>query len=161
MTQDPSRSVADIRAERNALQGEEDAISFVRRLAQGRLDLVRDEQRRRASGGDQPVASLQDRLAGVFGQQHGGGSARPPRETNVPADHPLVKELDELGSHFQFESMETLDDRALDELGDALALFEKSCSQRRHDLFERIDALTAELVQRVREGGTGAVVREK
>ena len=79
----------------------------------------------------------------------------------MAARRPLVKELDELGSHFQFESMETLDDRALDELGDALALFEKSCSQRRHDLFERIDALTAELVQRVREGGTGAVVREK
>ena len=161
MAEDQPRSVADIRAERNALQGEEDAISFVRRLAQGRLDLVRDEQRRRASGGDVPTASLSERLADVFGQQHGGGSARPPRETNVPANHPLVLELDELSAHFQFESMETLDDSSLDELGDALALFEKTCSKQRHDLFERIDVLTAELVQRVREGGAGAVVKDQ
>jgi len=161
MADDQSRTVADIRAERNALQGEEDAISFVRRLAQGRLDLVRDEQRRRASGAEPGSASLTDRLADVFGQQHGGGSARPPRETNVAADHPLVLELDELSAHFQFEQLENLDDKSLDELGDALALFEKTCSQKRHDMFERIDALTAELVQRVREGGAGSVVKDK
>ena len=83
-------TLAEIRAQRNALNMEEDAISYVRRLAQGRLDLVQDEERRRASGADAPVGSLADRLADVFGQQHGGGSARPPRETNVAGDHPLV-----------------------------------------------------------------------
>ena len=156
---DEQLTLADIRAQRNALQGQEDAISFVRRLAQGRLDLVQDEQRRRASGSDQPVGSLADRLADVFGQQHGGGSARPPRETNVPADHPLVLELDQLCEHYQFESMENIDDKSLDELADALGMFEKSCSGQRHDLFEKIDALTAELVRRVREGGAGSIVK--
>ena len=161
MADDQSRTVADIRAERNALQGEEDAISFVRRLAQGRLDLVRDEQRRRASGADASTTSFTDRLADVFGQQHGGGSARPPRETNVPADHPLVLELDQLCEHYQFEAMENLDDSALSDLESALGMFEKNCSQLRHDLFEKIDALTAELVKRVREGGAGAVVKDR
>ncbi len=157
---DEQLTLADIRAQRNALQGQEDAISFVRRLAQGRLDLVQDEQRRRASGSDQPVGSLADRLADVFGQQHGGGSARPPRETNVPADHPLVLELDQLCEHYQFESMENIDDKSLDELAGALGMFEKSCSGQRHDLFEQIDALTAELVRRVREGGAGSIVKD-
>ena len=157
---DEQLTLADIRAQRNALQGQEDAISFVRRLAQGRLDLVQDEQRRRASGSDQPVGSLADRLADVFGQQHGGGSARPPRETNVPADHPLVLELDQLCEHYQFESMENIDDKSLDELAGALGMFEKSCSGQRHDLFEKIDALTAELVRRVREGGAGSIVKD-
>jgi hypothetical protein len=153
-------SLADIRAQRHALQDAEDAISFVRRLAQGRLDLAQDEQRRRASGQDAPTESLAERLADVFGQQHGGGSARPPRETNVPADHPLVQELDQVCEHYQFESMENLDDKSLSELITALEMFEKSCSQQRHELFEQIDALTAELVKRVREGGAGAVVKE-
>ena len=63
-------TLAEIRAQRNALNMEEDAISYVRRLAQGRLDLVQDEERRRASGADAPVGSLADRLADVFGQQH-------------------------------------------------------------------------------------------
>ena len=157
---DEQLTLAEIRAQRNALQGEEDAISFVRRLAQGRLDLVQDEQRRRASGSQQPAGSLTDRLADVFGQQHGGGSARPPRETNVPADHPLVLELDQLCEHYQFESMENIDDKSLDELAGALGMFEKSCSGQRHDLFEKIDALTAELVRRVREGGAGSIVKE-
>lgn len=157
---DEQLTLADIRAQRNALQGEEDAISFVRRLAQGRLDLVQDEQRRRASGSETPVGSLADRLADVFGQQHGGGSARPPRETNVPADHPLVLELDQLCEHYQFESMENIDDKSLDELAGALGMFEKSCSGQRHDLFEKIDALTAELVRRVREGGAGSIVKD-
>lgn len=157
---DEQLTLADIRAQRNALQGEEDAISFVRRLAQGRLDLVQDEQRRRASGSEQPAGSLADRLADVFGQQHGGGSARPPRETNVPADHPLVLELDQLCEHYQFESMENIDDKSLDELAGALGMFEKSCSGQRHELFEKIDALTAELVRRVREGGAGSIVKD-
>lgn len=157
---DEQLTLAEIRAQRNALQAQEDAISFVRRLAQGRLDLVQDEQRRRASGNDQPVGSLADRLADVFGQQHGGGSARPPRETNVPADHPLILELDQLCEHYQFESMENIDDKSLDELAGALGMFEKSCSGQRHDLFEKIDALTAELVRRVREGGAGSIVKD-
>jgi len=161
MATEPPQSVAEIRAQRNALQAEEDAISFVRRLAQGRLDLVQDEERRRASGTETPVGSLADRLADVFGQQHGGGSARPPRETNIPADHPLVKELDELCEHYEFESLENLDSKSLSELAGALSMFEKSCSQLRHDLFEKIDALTAALVASVRASGAGSVVKDK
>jgi hypothetical protein len=161
MATEPPQSVAEIRAQRNALQAEEDAISFVRRLAQGRLDLVQDEERRRATGTETPVGSLADRLADVFGQQHGGGSARPPRETNIPADHPLVKELDELCEHYEFESLENLDSKSLSELAGALSMFEKSCSQLRHDLFEKIDALTAALVASVRASGAGSVVKDK
>jgi hypothetical protein len=161
MATEPPQSVAEIRAQRNALQAEEDAISFVRRLAQGRLDLVQDEERRRASGIETPVGSLADRLADVFGQQHGGGSARPPRETNIPADHPLVKELDELCDHYEFESLENLDSKSLSELAGALSMFEKSCSQLRHDLFEKIDALTAALVASVRASGAGSVVKDQ
>lgn len=157
MTEQPM-SLADIRARRHELQAAEDAVSFVRRMAQGRLDLVHDEQRRRASGAEPPTGSLTERLAEVFGQQHGGGSARPPRETDVPADHPLMVQLDELCDEHRFADMETLDDRTLSDLESALGMFEKECSRQRHQLFEEIDALTAELVRRVREGGTGSVV---
>ena len=113
-------SLAEIRAERTSLQREEDIVSFVRRLAQGRLDLIDDEKRRRAEGDDAPQAPLQERLAEVFGQQHGGGSARPPRETEVPTDHPLLQQLDELCDSHGFENMELLDDRDLSALADAL-----------------------------------------
>lgn len=158
---DGTQSLAEIRAERTALQREEDIVSFVRRLAQGRLDLVEDEKRRRESGIDEPPAPLEQRLAEVFGQQHGGGSARPPRETEVPTDHPLLQQLDEMCASYGFESMETLEDRALGDLSSALSMFEKECSRQRHEMFDRIDALTAEVVRRVRESGAGAVVNDK
>jgi hypothetical protein len=150
-------TLADVRARRLALQAEEDAVSFVRRMAQGRMDLVQDERRRRAAGADAPDRSLAERLAEVFGQEHGGGSARPPRETNVPADHPLMVQLDALCDEHGFAGLESLSDRALSELDAALGMFEKECSRQRHELFESIDALTAEIVRRVREGGAGSV----
>jgi hypothetical protein len=157
-----NRSLAEIRAERTSLQREEDIVSFVRRVAQGRMDLVADEQRRRAGGSDAPARPLGERLAEVFGQQQGGGSARPPRETEVPTDHELLLQLDELCDSHGFGSMETLDDRSLAALSDALGMFEKECSRLRHGMFERIDALTAEVVRRVREaGGAGAVIEDR
>ncbi|MBJ7486772.1 MAG: hypothetical protein JHD14_00205 [Ilumatobacteraceae bacterium] len=153
-------SLSDLRAQRNALQRQEDAVSFVRRLTQGRIDLVLDEERRRATKAPAPSGTLTERLANVFGQEHGGGSARPPRETDVPADHPLLVQLDELCEEFSFENLESLTDADISALRDALTLFEQSCSQQRHQMFEQIDALTAELVARLRDGGTAALLTD-
>lgn len=153
-------SLSDLRAQRNALQRQEDAVSFVRRLTQGRIDLVHDEERRRAAKAPAPSGTLTERLANVFGQEHGGGSARPPRETDVPADHPLLVQLDELCEEFSFENLESLTDADISALRDALTMFEQSCSQQRHQMFEQIDALTAELVARLRDGGTAALLTD-
>jgi hypothetical protein len=151
-------SVGVLRAQRRALQQQEDAVSYVRRLTQGRLDLALDEERRRQRGSDEPVGSVTERLAEVFGQQQGGGSARPPRETVVPHDHPLMQQLDELCDQFQFAQLDTLSDSDLRQLRDALQLFEQSCSQQRHALFEQIDALTTQLVQQIKEQGVEGVI---
>ncbi len=153
-------SLSELRAQRSALQRQEDAVSFVRRLTQGRIDLVLDEERRRATKAPAPSGTLTERLANVFGQEHGGGSARPPRETDVPADHPLLVQLDELCEEFSFENLESLTDADISALRDALTMFEQSCSQQRHQMFEQIDALTAELVARLRDGGTAALLTD-
>ncbi len=153
-------SLSDLRAQRNALQRQEDAVSFVRRLTQGRVDLVHDEERRRITKTPASESTLTQRLANVFGQEHGGGSARPPRETDVPADHPLLMQLDEICAEFSFENLQSLTDADLTSLRDALTMFEQSCSQQRHEMFERIDALTAELVTRLRDGGTASLLTD-
>jgi hypothetical protein len=152
------QSLGVLRAQRRSLQQQEDAVSYVRRLTQGRLDLVLDEERRRQRGDNEPVGSVTERLAEVFGQQQGGGSARPPRETVVPDDDPLMKQLDELCDQFQFAQLDTLSDSDLRQLRDALQLFEQSCSQQRHALFEQIDALTTQLVQQIKEQGVEGVI---
>jgi hypothetical protein len=144
--------LAQIRAQRSDAQMQEDAVSFVRRMAQGRLDIARDEQRRRTDG--TPVSTnIANDLAQVFGQEHGGGSARPPRETNVSTDHELVQQLETLCVNSGFGSLRTLDEQSLQHAIDELVVFEQACSTERKALFGTIDALTAELVKRLKENG--------
>lgn len=144
-------SLDELRSSRARLQNEEDVVSFVRRVAQGRLDVVRDELRRRGSGGHASVAP--NELAAVFGQQQGGGSARPPRDTDVSADHPRVAELTAICDRLHFADFAELDDAELTELDEALTAFEAVQSADRRSLFGHIDALSRELVNRYKSGG--------
>jgi hypothetical protein len=147
-----SLSLIEIRQQRSDLQAQEDAISFVRRMAQGRLDIAKDEQLRRLD--NTPVAStVTSNLAEIFGQEHGGGSARPPRETTVSPDHVLVRDLERLCEDIGFGSLRTLDSESLDQIIESLSAFENQRSTERRQLFDRIDALTVELVRRYKDGG--------
>ncbi|MEY2740788.1 MAG: hypothetical protein ACO26C_04730 [Ilumatobacteraceae bacterium] len=154
MSGDPGAlPLGELRAERARLQSEEDAVSFVRRMAQGRIDLAREELTRRHDG--TPALGIDAReLASVFAREGGGGSTRPPRETTVSPDHPLVVELERLCERVGFGDMRTLDDAALEAAVAALAEYEARRSGERRELFARIDALTAELVRRLKSGGT-------
>ena len=142
-------SLDELRAQRAQLQAHEDAVSYVRRLAQGRLDLVRAEHRHRQVG-EHP--DLEQELAGILASQVGGGSARPPRSTHLPDDHPLLNDLEQRCAELGFDDLTDLDDAALGRLEAELDAFEQACSTERHALFVRIDALTADLVRRYRDG---------
>lgn len=146
-----SLSLSELRSMRNRLQNEEDVVSFVRRVAQGRLDVVRDERSRRGAGEHSSVEPGQ--LAAVFGQQQGGGSARPPRDTDVSADHPRVAELTDICDRLHFADFAELDDAELVALDEALTAFEATQSADRRSLFDRIDSLSRELVNRYKTGG--------
>ena len=147
-----SMSTAEIRVARAALQAQEDVISFVRRMAQGRCDLARDEQRRRVDGTPASGISVSD-IANVFGQEHGGGSSRPPRETNISAEHPLFVELETLCQEISFGELRTLDDQSLENIVQQLSRFEVLQSIERKALFASIDALTTQLVKRYKDDG--------
>jgi len=142
-------SLADVRARRTELQKEEDAVSFVRRVAQGRLDMARDEERRRTTDAahDRDVT---DGITRVFAVERGSGSNRPPRDTAVTADHPLSAELESLCDSIGFGGLRDLSDQELGACVERLAEFESRVSTLRKTLFARIDALSAELVRRYR-----------
>ena len=143
-------SLPDLRAERDALRKHEDAVSFVRRLAQGRVDLVTAVRRHKADGtGEVSVAEI---VRSGVGPAPSTGSARPPRDTEVSADHPLLTEFDALCDQLGFDNMVDLDDAGLQALESGLKAFETNQSDIRRQLFDRIDALTAELVRRYRDG---------
>ncbi|MEY3482010.1 MAG: hypothetical protein RLZ40_53 [Actinomycetota bacterium] len=142
-------SLDAVRSQRATVQAEEDAVSFVRRVAQGRLDIARDEVRRRASGEDSQQ-DVTDGITRVFAVERGSGSNRPPRDTAVTADHPLSAELESLCDSIGFGGLRDLSDQELGACVERLAEFESRVSTQRKTLFARIDALSAELVRRYR-----------
>ncbi|MEN9507383.1 MAG: hypothetical protein RI958_3309 [Actinomycetota bacterium] len=148
---DPSQlPLAELRAVRAQLQNDEDAVSYVRRLAQARLDLIAAEVARRGSGDS---ATVEGRLASILGSHlTGGGPARPPRPAVDASDHPLALELEQLWGAGGGTDLAALDGDALAALRDDLHAFEQERSSERRALFGRIDALSAELVRRYRDG---------
>lgn len=150
-----SLSLDDLRQLRSSLQADDDAVSYVRRLVQARLDLVTSEQERRQLGADVVSGEdIADELATVLGTHlTAGGSAapRPPRPTDDFSDHPLAVELDDLCAKGGTD-LSVLSDDQLAGFAADLQQFEQARSAERKQLFGQIDALSAELVRRYREG---------
>lgn len=142
---DPSElSLDDLRALRAELQQEDDVVSYARRVAQARLDLVKTESSRRTGeGGD---------VNEVLSQQLVGGPARPPRPAEDLSDDALARELDAICTEHHFGRLTELDDAELSSLESAIAEFEQRVSADRRARFDRLDALSAELVRRYRDG---------
>ena len=140
-------SLADLRTTRNELQQREDAVSYVRRMVQGRLDIARAEKARRAEnrGGDIVVSGA---ITRVFAAESAGGSQRPPRDTEPSIDDPLAAQLEALCDRIGFGSVHGLDDDELIVCIDELSSFEAEVSRQRRVLFAAIDALSVELVRR-------------
>src|SRR5215207_3967052 len=112
-----------LRAERTALQQQDDAISYVRRIAQARLDLLDAEmQRRRGERSD--VTGALPSILGV--RLTAEGPARPPRPAEESSDHPLAVELEDLCARLGADDVKSLDDAEVDELRIALLSFERA-----------------------------------
>lgn len=142
-------SLSELRGLRQQLQHEDDAVSYARRVAQARLDLVLAEGQRRA---DSSEAIEDDGLRSVLAQHLTGGPARPPRPTEDLSDHPLAIELDEVCSSNGLGRLKSLDEAELTALTTAISSFEERVSLDRRERFDRLDALSAELVRRYRDG---------
>ncbi|HEY3486063.1 MAG TPA: hypothetical protein VGK49_11815 [Ilumatobacteraceae bacterium] len=68
------------------------------------------------------------------------------------SDDELARELDAICARHGFSRLEELSPEELSELATALGEYEKSVSRDRRETFERLDALSAELVRRYRDG---------
>ncbi|MGB3735442.1 MAG: hypothetical protein WA964_10840 [Ilumatobacter sp.] len=147
-TIDPTAlSLDELRSLRGEMQQRDDVVSYARRVAQARLDLVRTEMNRRDSGG-----VVSDEVADVLSQHLTGGPGRPPRPAEDLSDDALSVELDAICSEHHYGRVEDLDEFELGELADAIEAFEQRVSQDRRARFDRLDALSAELVRRYRDG---------
>ena len=137
-----------LKARRRELQDLDDAVSYVRRVAQGRADLARAELARRGVGDGSELAAD---LRHVLGDHLLGTSERPPRPAEDQSDHPRAVELDLLCAEHGFGRLDELDDEAVTELAAALDAFEARVSDERRQVYAELDDLTDELVRRYAE----------
>ncbi len=151
----PARDMDEVRSMRAECQEVETGLSLLRRVVQGRLDIVGVELSRRAEGGDPAdLADLIARLPEVLSDRtRAPGIGRLP-QIMTPGELPpeLEAELDAIVGPGHLADLPSVDDDHLRGMADQLAAFEQKVSGHRRDLFERIDALQAEITRRYKTG---------
>jgi hypothetical protein len=151
----PDLSMAELRARRNELQANEQALSYIRRLVQGRLDIVLDERHHRAGGaGGRDVAALVADLPKILSEHVTGGGRGALPEVSLPAGDldDAVAAVDHIIDARRLGSVAELSTDELDSVVDALAALERTVSQHRRNLHGSIDALQEEIVRRYKSG---------
>ena len=147
--------VARLRAVRERCQRAETSLSFLRRLAQGRIDIVTAELDRRAQGGDPAdLDGLLDCLPSVLSDRTRSSQVGPmPRQFAPEAvDGELADELAAMGFDSHLSDLPAASDEWLTSTRDRLVAYEQRVSGLRQALFERIDALGEDLARRYRDG---------
>jgi hypothetical protein len=157
-----SKSLDDIRSMRAECQSAEVALSYLRRLAQGRLDIVQAYLVRPAAGAagagaaEPPdLAALVDGLPAILSS----GPGRPPGPGHMMTtlapdteDSDLTAELDSVVSSDEIGRLGELSQERLTSMADGLEEIERRVSADRRSLHQRIDTLQAELVSRYKSG---------
>lgn len=146
------RSVAGLRSLRAECQVVETQLSYLRRLVQGRHDIVTGEMDRRLAGGEPgDVHELVQRLPEILSDRiraPGPGrlvaSIEPPEPSGYIAEH-----LDAIAGPLP---LERVTDEDLHATAGQLAALEGEVSGLRRTLFTRIDTIETELTRRYADG---------
>jgi hypothetical protein len=149
------RGLDEIRQMRGECDRAETAVSFLRRMAQGRLDLIHAYLDRRSRTEINDMRAFVDDLPSIIAAGP-PTKAGPPRMagSRLPDAHPedLAVELDAVLGADKMSELENLDDAQLDAIADELAEMEARISKQRRALHEQIDHLQAEIVSRYKTG---------
>jgi hypothetical protein len=143
-----TRSLPSIRSLREEADQEETDLSYLRRLLQGRIDLVIAEQRRRA-GTDNSPADLPHILGEPKrGPAHGLGRHLVAEPSNVG----LERRAEEKVANLDVTNLRALADDELEQLLVRLRAKESEISAVRRRVQAVFDAASAEIARRYRDG---------
>jgi len=150
-------TLEEVRSRRAECQEIELGLSYARRIVQGRLDIIHAElERRQAGEGPSDVGQLVDRLKGgeMLGDQNrpAGFGRLPTLMAPDMASDEFSTEIDEIADADSLANLPELSDDVIAKLADRLTSLERSLSDRRRQVFDRIDSLQAEIVRRYKTG---------
>ncbi|MFC9947037.1 RsiG family protein [Streptomyces pratensis] len=139
----------ELRTQRRDAQRDEADLSYVRRLVQGRIDILRAELARRVD----PESPVVDRLSEILADTP---SVHRSSARHVTLTTPRSDEYRQLAAETLAEvGLSDLDARTDEELLTAmgrLVRYEQQVSRRRHRLQRTVDDCSAEIARRYRDG---------
>jgi hypothetical protein len=147
-------SLDDLRARRDDCLAEREHLSLLRRLVQGRAEILKAEVERRSGGDDGPLV---DRLSQILADdEHPVTSRGEAVRVTLPDDEMLLarRRVERLASDATLSDPSSLDDDQLASTIDALATEEQGVSQARREVIGALDTLQDELKRRYKEDPT-------
>lgn len=148
------RAIEDVRSMRAECQDVETGLSYLRRVVQGRLDIVAAELERRREGGDPlDAADLVEQLPEILSDHlRAPGLGRLPTTLGTGLVDPELEAAVDATTAGTVDDLGATSDDQLVATREALTGLEQEISARRRSLFDRIDVLQAELTRRYRTG---------
>lgn len=149
-------SVAEVRDRRDECDAVEDSLSVLRRLVQGKLDIVLADLERRAGGlhsGD--LSDVVEQLPAILSERGRSAGARGRMRRNIAPDvnfRQLTAELDRIMDVDTSAGLLGMGEQEVRDIADALHDLEQKVSIRRSAVQDRIDNLQAEIVNRYKSG---------
>jgi hypothetical protein len=146
------KSMDDIRTSRDECLAEREFLSYLRRLLQGRLEILVDERRARKTG-EEP-APLVERLASIFAAETPIGPGRgEPLRLGVPEEEMLQarRRVERLLDDSAISDPTSLSDEKLTQAIDKLQIEEREISDQRKVVMDCHDRLQDEVKRRYKE----------
>ncbi|WP_370077749.1 hypothetical protein [Streptacidiphilus sp. MAP12-16] len=147
-----SLGLDELRVLRRQAQEDEADLSYLRRLLQGRVDILRAELTRR-SGRPSAADTLLEQLAEILTDLPSQVRSSARHVTlNTPRSEEYRALADELMHDIALADLEAQPDSALQAACIRLTAHERTISQRRQGLQRTVDGCSAEITRRYREG---------
>lgn len=144
----------EVRSRRDQTREAETGLSYLRRIVQGRLDILGAEQNHRRKGDRGGVSELVEELPSILSENvHAPGLGRLPA-LMAPGhiDEELEGRLEQILPGSSLGTLSELGDEDLKKRADELTEFERSVSTQRRALLDVVDRLQDEIVRRYRTG---------
>ncbi|MEX0984987.1 MAG: aerial mycelium formation protein [Actinomycetota bacterium] len=148
----------DLRGRRDEALSEREHLSLLRRMLQGRSEILRAEMHSRASSEDE--APLVERLSEILADDEPAGPSRGESLTVALPEEELLlarRRVEKLAGDAGISDPTTLDDDALAAAVQTLATEERIISATRRAVMDALDAVQDELKRRYKEDPTLAL----
>jgi anti-sigma-K factor RsiG len=144
------QSLEDVRARRDECMAEREYLSLLRRLVQGRAEILKAEL---ASRGTDDARPLVDRLSEILASDQPVTSRGEAMKVSLPEEEMLLarRRIERLVADAGISDPSELDDHRLEEAVEVLGGEEREVSAQRGEVHRVLDALQDELKRRYKE----------